>query len=159
MSSYAGKPGNRSADSAVRNRAAGTRLNISNFGMSQLPDLWLSHWQTMKTFLSSLLAASILLVSPHAGFAATNKTAAKSTGIFKGKVTAVNERAHTITITRKKSGESKTFHVRHASITVDKQKHKHLADVKVGMRAKVKEGRNGRLHISAKSHSGKKRKP
>jgi hypothetical protein len=111
----------------------------------------------MKTFLSSLLAAVILLFSPHASFAA-KKTDATVEQPFAGKVTAVDEKAHTITITQKKGGQSQTFTVHGAAITVDKQKHKHLADVKVGMHAKVKKGKKGRLVVSAKTHAGKKKK-
>jgi hypothetical protein len=105
----------------------------------------------MKTFFSALLAALLLLVSPHAASAAQAQA-------FHGKVTAVNAKAHTITLTEKKTGKSQTFTVQHASITVNKQHHKHLADVKVGMKAKVKHGKKGHLEIVAKTHSAKKKK-
>ena len=110
----------------------------------------------MKPFLSSLAAAAILLFTPAASFAA--KGTAASAPAFKGKVTAVNVKAHTITLTQKKTGKSQTFTVRHASITVDKQPHKNLADLKVGMKAKVKHGKNGRIEVAAKTHSAKKKK-
>lgn len=115
----------------------------------------------MKTFLSSLLAIAILLISPSAGLAAkgsASKRTASKGETFKGKVTAVDPKAHSITLTQKKGGQSKTFTVKRAAITVDKQKHKHLADVRVGMKATVKPGKKGHLSISAKSISGKKKK-
>ena len=33
-----------------------------------------------------------------------------------------------------------------------------MSDLKVGMHAKIKQGKKGKLHISAKTHSGKKKK-
>lgn len=105
----------------------------------------------MKTFLLSILAAVVFLIPADA-------VAAAKPQAFHGKVTAVNAKAHTITITEKKTGKSQTFTARHASVTVDKQKHKHLADVKVGMKAKVKHGKKGHLEIAAKTHSAKKKK-
>jgi len=111
----------------------------------------------MKAFLSSLLAAAILFVSSNVSLAA--KAVSTSEQTFKGKVTAVDEKAHTLTLTQKKTGQSRTFTVRHANITVDRQKHRHLADLKVGMHAKVRHGKKGHLALNAKTHSGKKKKP
>ena len=110
----------------------------------------------MKTLLSLLLSAIFLIGAPATTFAAKGKAAAP--GTFAGKVTAVDLKTHTITLTEKKSGQTKTVSARHATVTVDKQKNKHLADVKVGMKAKVTPGKKGHVHISAKSHSGKKKK-
>jgi hypothetical protein len=124
--------------------------------MSRFPDPPLFEFHTMKALLSSLLAGAILLVSPTAVLAAKNTAAAA--GTFKGKITALDPKAHTITLTQKKGGQSKTFNVHRAAITVDKQKHKHLADLKVGMKAKVKPGKKGHLVIAAKTHSAKKKK-
>ena len=122
-----------------------------NFVLSRFLIPPLFRCKHMKTFLFSLVAAVLFFVSPHA-------VAAAQAPAFHGKVTAVNAKAHTITITDKKTGKSQTFTARHASVTVDKQKHKHLADVKVGMKAKVKHGKKGHLEIVAKTHSAKKKK-
>ena len=105
----------------------------------------------MKTFLLSVLAAAALLIPTDAAAAAKSQA-------FHGKITAVNAKAHTITITEKKAGKSQTFTAQHASVTVDKQKHKHLADLKIGMKAKVTHGKKGHLEIVAKTHSAKKKK-
>jgi Cu/Ag efflux protein CusF len=112
----------------------------------------------MKTILSFTLAAAFLFASPVMALAAKTGKTGKREG-FKGKVTAVDATAHTITLTNKKSGETKTFKVgKRVKISVDKVKGKQLADISVGMKAKVKEGGKGQAEmIRAKSHKGKKK--
>ena len=58
---------------------------------------------------------------------------------FKGKVTAVDTGANTITVTKHKTGEQKTFKTVGATVTVDGASGK-LADITIGMRAKVTAG-------------------
>ena len=110
----------------------------------------------MKSSLVLLLTLVCFICSPASSYAAG--TGASKAGVFSGKITAVNMKAHTITVTHKKSGQTRTISARHATISVNKQKHKHLADLKVGMSAKVKPGKKGHVHISAKTKSGKKKK-
>jgi hypothetical protein len=125
--------------------------------MSRFSVPGLFDWHAMKSYLTSLLATAVLLIAPGA-VTGTAAGVSASSGPFKGKITAVDVKAHTITLTEKKTGQTKTFNARRAVITVDKQKHKHLSDVKVGMHAKVKMGKKGHFMISAKTHAGKKKK-
>jgi hypothetical protein len=110
----------------------------------------------MKTILSCTLAAAFLFVSPVMALAAKTK-GAKS---FKGKITAVDVKEHSVTLSSKKSGETKTFKVgKHTKVSVDKVKGKHFEDLAVGMKAKVKAGKGEHADsIKAKSHKGKKKK-
>ncbi|GDX11324.1 hypothetical protein LBMAG57_30960 [Verrucomicrobiota bacterium] len=105
----------------------------------------------MKTFLLSVLAAVVFLIPAHAVAAAKSQA-------FHEKITSVNAKEHTNTVTEKKTGKSQTFTARHASVTVDKQKHKHLADLRIGMKAKVKHGGKSHLEIVAKTHSANKKR-
>ncbi len=113
----------------------------------------------MKTILSYALAAAFIFATPVMAMAAKTGKSGKHES-FKGKVTAVDAKAHTVTLSSKKSGASKTFVVaKHTKISVDKAKGKHLEDIQVGMKAKVTAGKDGRAaSIKVKSHKGKKKK-
>ena len=89
----------------------------------------------MKTLISSVLAVAILLIVPDMALAKGNKGEKP----FSGKVTAVDAPASTITVTKKKSGEAKTFNAASATVTVGGASGK-LADITVGMKVKVTVG-------------------
>jgi len=91
----------------------------------------------MKTLISSLLAVAMLVSIPNMAMAGGKKKGDK--GGDSGKVSAVDTTANTITISKKKSGESTTFKAAGAKITVDGVSAK-LSDITVGMHAKVTVG-------------------
>ena len=111
----------------------------------------------MKTLISSVLAVAILLIVPGMALA-KGKNGEKP---FSGNVTAVDAAASTITVTKKKSGEAKTFNAASATVTVAGASGK-LADITVGMKVKVTPGSGpgsaSLIDAPAKKAGGKKGK-
>jgi len=106
---------------------------------------------TMKKFLSYAMATVMVLALPTMAFAKKDKN---SSG-FAGKVTAVDTTANTITVGQKKKGEDKTFKAADAKITVDGTSAK-LADITVGMHAKVTVGTSPDVASAIDASAGKK---
>ena len=93
---------------------------------------------TMKAFISYALTLTIMLAAPGMALAG-EKEGGKKPG---WKVTAVDTTANTITVHSGKKGEpgeDKTYKVADAAITVEGASAK-LADITVGMRAKITVG-------------------
>ena len=88
----------------------------------------------MKSIITLLAAIAMLFAVPAMSFAGGGK----SKGAH-GKVTAVDSQS--ITISSKKSGESKTFQFDESTkVTVDGQDGKHASDITVGMKASITPG-------------------
>jgi hypothetical protein len=88
----------------------------------------------MKSIIALLAAIAILFAAPAMSFAGGGKSKRAH-----GKVTAVD--AQSITISRKKSGDSKTFQIDDSTkVTVDGQEGKHASDITVGMKARITPG-------------------
>jgi hypothetical protein len=89
---------------------------------------------TLKRLITSLLTAAIIIAIPSIAVAG-----GKGDKPVKGTVSAVDLKANTITITKKKSSETPTFKVADAKITIEGAPGK-LADITVGMRVSVTVG-------------------
>ncbi len=112
----------------------------------------------MKAFISYALTLTIMLAAPGMALAG-EKEGGKKPG---GKITAVNTTANTITVHSGKKGEpgeDKTYKVADATITVEGASAK-LADITVGMRAKITVGASpdtaSAVEASAKKEGGNK---
>jgi len=113
---------------------------------------------TMKSFTSYALTLTIILAAPGMALAG-EKEGGKKPG---GRVTAVDTTANTITVHSGKKGEpgeDKTYKVADATITVEDASAK-LADITVGMRAKITVGATpdtaSAVEATAKKKGGKK---
>ena len=89
----------------------------------------------MKTLISYALSLALVLAAPGMALAKGNK----GDKPFGGEVTAVDTTANTITVTKHKTCEQKTFKTADATITVDGVSGK-LSDITVGTHAKVTAG-------------------
>ncbi len=89
----------------------------------------------MKTLISYTLALVLVAALPSMALAKGNKADKP----FGGKVTAVDTTANTITLTKHKTGEARTFKTAGATITVDGVSGT-LETITVGMHAKVTVG-------------------
>ncbi|MGB8354440.1 MAG: hypothetical protein WCD79_11160 [Chthoniobacteraceae bacterium] len=103
----------------------------------------------MKTLLSSVIALAIIIAMPGMAHAKGNH------GGPGGKVTAVDTTANTITVEKKKTGESTTFKAAGATVTVDGQPGK-LSDITVGMHVKITTGATPDVAASIKARTHKK---
>jgi hypothetical protein len=101
----------------------------------------------MKTLLSSVIALAIFVAMPGMAHAKGNH------GGPGGKVTAVDTTANTITVEKKKSGESTTYKAADATVTIDGQPGK-LSDITVGSHVKITTGATPDVaaSINAKTH-------
>jgi len=108
----------------------------------------------MKTFVSYALAIALLLCLPSLALARGNK--ASGNKAFGGKVTAIDAGAGSITVTKHKTGEQRTFKSSGAIITVDGVSG-NLSNITLGMHAKITIGSSPDIATSIVAMTHKKR--